>query len=164
MVIATVAIAAFTAGLFILQFRQHEHDKVVARANYQLALFDKRMALYSEIDDFLIKFSQDGKPDFKEAMRMRYNADAARFIFQDGPIKFLDEIAERAKLHYFANRKWEPLRERAWNKEELTEEENKKKENYLAQMQEVEDWFHDQLAEFRLVKEFEPYLRLPDSL
>ena len=60
--IATSVIAMFTIALFILQFRQHRHSVKVNRANYQLALFDKRMETYSAIEEFLKTFWREGQP------------------------------------------------------------------------------------------------------
>ena len=53
---ATVVIAFVTIAMFVLQHFKNQHEKKVQRANYQLALFEKRMEVYSEIQEFLHLF------------------------------------------------------------------------------------------------------------
>ena len=66
--------------------------------------------------------------------------------------------------HRKAYNNWEPLRKRAWDREELSPEENEKKEHNLENMHELEQWFLDQIQNHRLKNDFEPYLKMPDEL
>ncbi len=48
---ANIAIACVTVALFVLQFRQHSHNKKIANANHKIALFDKRSQTLFDIED-----------------------------------------------------------------------------------------------------------------
>lgn len=162
--IANEVIAAFTICLFFLQWRQHSHAKKLNRANYRLALFEKRMQTFFHIEEFFKEFNRDGKPSIEAAVRLRYNARTAHFLFPPHPLKFVDEIVTRSFEYYRAQLAWEPLRKRAWEGEQLTPEEVAAKKKHLEDMHEQQGWFHAQGEAERLQKEFAPYLLLPESV
>ncbi|MGX1495568.1 hypothetical protein ACSSV1_000589 [Labrenzia sp. MBR-25] len=162
--LATIVIALFTIAMFILQYRQHAHSKSVAHANYQLALYEKRIAIFFQIEDALRQFMRDGRPSFEEAAKLRYNARLAHFLFPPQPLKFVEELVTRALRHRVCDRVWEPLRERSFNGEELSPEEITRRDEALKEMHEIEDWFHAQIENSRLQSEFEPFLKLPETL
>jgi len=162
--LATLAIAVFTIALFILQFFQHRHDKKVARANYKLALFERRMEIFNAIEDMFSQFWRDGRPPLDAAVKLRHAARNAEFIFPEKPLQFIEEIIEKSFEHRKATLNWEPLRKRAYDGEVLSKNEVRHKKLALAERQVVESWFHQQTEDKRLKIEFGPYLKLPESV
>ena len=164
LVIATCMIAVFTVALFALQYSQHRHDKKIANANYKMALFDKRMQFYYAIEEFFKEFWREGGPPIEAAVKLRFEARTAHFLFPKEPIKFIEELVQKSFEHQNAKIRWEPIRKKAWEGEELSAEETAQKEKLLNEMRAVERWFHQQTEEGRLQAEFEPFLVLPDTL
>jgi hypothetical protein len=164
MVTATCIIAGFTVGLFILQWFQHRHDKKVANATYKVTLFEKRMAVYFEIEKNLQEFMREGGPPMEATLALRYNARNAHFVFPKEAIAFVDELVEKGFEHHRAELKWEPLRKRAWEGEDLSDQENEALQNALDKKHEIEDWFMQQVQDKRLEAALGPYLILPSAL
>ena len=160
----TVVIAFVTFAMFVLQYYKNHHEKKVQRANYQLALFEKRMEVYSEIQEFLHLFMRDIKPSIEQMFKLRKNTENAHFLFPKTTLNLINEIADKSISYRYYERVSEPLRERAFNGENLTEEEMEKKEISLNKMRQIESWFNQQIEGNRLRKEFERFLSLPDSL
>jgi len=163
-VIATVVIALFTVALFGLQFLQHRHDKKVSRANYALALYEKRLEVYFEIERFLGAFLHEANAPVEAAIDLRLKCRNARFLFSDKPLAFIDELFKKSFALTRAEEKWEPLRARAFGGEKLLPDENLELEDALNERREIRDWFNEQILQGRLAAEFDPYLKLPESL
>lgn len=162
--IATIIIALLTLSLFILQYKQHKHDKRVTSANYKLSLHDKRLETLLEIKGVLQNFFRKGQPSLEDAFRLQQHLQTARFVFPEEVTDFIEEMSSKALEHYKQTEIWEPLRKRAFDGEKLSAEENKAKEDALNKKHEIERWFIDLLMGTRLNDELDPYLMLPTTL
>ncbi len=87
----------------------------------------------------------------------------AHFLLPEEGMILVDEMVKKTAQWEVAHSVWEPLRARAWAKEELSDEENSKKEGALKKMHEIQDWFWKEAAK-RIQENFEPYLKLPPSV
>jgi len=154
----------FTVALVILQVFQHHHDKRVARANYMLALHERRMEIFNAIEDMFGEFWREGQPSMEAASKLRHAARNAEFIFPEEPLQFMEEIVTKSFEHRRATTKWEPLRARSWDGEPLSPEEVEQRNQALEKRTAVENWFHQQSDDGRLKREFGPYLKLPESI
>jgi hypothetical protein len=164
-VFATCVIAFFTIALFVLQFLQHRHEKKVSRANYALALYEKRLEVYFEIEQFFSVFFREGRVTSDAVSNLRHKCRNARFLFPDKPLAFVDEIVEKSFQLGRAEFRWEPLRERAeHDRGVLSPKERENLEDALNEMHGIASWFRDQINQGRLAAEFDPYLKLPESL
>ncbi len=161
---ATIIIAVLTLCVFVLQYRQHRHNKIVTNANYQIALFDKRMETYHEVRQVMTNFFRDGQPSLNDAFKLRNHAQTARFLFPTSVISFLETIADKAFEHHKHGIIWEPLRKRSSKGEELTEQEIVKRDSALDAKHEIEDWFLDLVQSAKFSNVIDPHLKLPDKL
>lgn len=161
---ATVVIAVLTASLFILQYRQHRHAKRVSNANYQLALFDKRIETFYMVRKIMTNYFRDGQPSFEDAMKLRSHSQTAVFLFPDDVVELLNEMADKAVRHHTLSKKWEPLRARAFSGQLLSNEEEKAKDEALDSMHEIEDWFLELTRSSRLSDTVNKHLKLPEKL
>lgn len=161
---ATILIAVLTFCVFVLQFLQHRHDKRVSNANYQLALYDKRLETYFAVRKVMANFFRDGQPSIKDAFELRNHAQTAKFLFPPDVICFLEEIATKAFDHNHQQTIWEPLRKRAFEGDELSEDEIVRKEAALKAKHEIEDWFLELVRSSKFSDVIDPHLKLPDSL
>ena len=162
--IANLVIAGVTIALFVLQYRQHLHSKKIANANHKVALFDKRTEVFFDIEEFFRGFYREGRPSAESAAQLRYKARNAHFLFPDKPLQFVEEITRKAFEHNQANIVWEPLRARAFAGEELTPQEVETKDAALGKMHDIQNWFIQQMEDGRLQREFEPYIKLPETI
>lgn len=96
---ATTVIALFTIAMFVLQFRQHQHDKKVANAKYKFALFDKRLQVYYTIEKFIREFWKHGRPTMDATRELRFNARTAHFLFPKQVLSFVDELVEKGFVY-----------------------------------------------------------------
>jgi hypothetical protein len=164
MVIATIVIATFTVVLVLLQGWQICHQRKVARVNYLVTLHDRRMDVFNNVEDMFGEFWREGKPPVDAAIKLRHATRNAEYIFPDGPLQFIKEIVAKSFEHKRATNRWEPLRERSFAGELLSDEETVQKETALAERISIEDWFHQQNDNGRLKREFGPYLTLPETI
>lgn len=163
--LANLVIAAFTVALVGLQIFKNRHEKSVARANYKLSLYEKRMEVYLRIDSFLQDTVRNGKPSIEKSWELRYNLRLAHFLFPKKPLEYVEMLHKNAVKWKEQELTWEPLRQRMVTEDPtVTDEERVKAQAALDSMQEIQVWFLAQLAEERLPREFEPYLRLPPSV
>jgi len=162
--LSTVIIVVVTVSQFILQRKKHQHEIEVANANYQVALFEKRIETVFSIEQMMGEFFKTGRPSVEAALKLRYQVRHADYLFPEKSLGFIKELIDKAFEHQRAKDRWEPLRERAYNREELTDGEEKEKVEALAEMHRLERWFLEQCREERLKAEFDQYLKLPESL
>lgn len=164
--IATITIAIFTVALYYLQSKQHclqskqhMHDVKVTRANYLLALHERRMAVFNAIEDMFRAFYREGEPPLDAAVKLRHATRNAEFIFPDAPLEFIREIiAKSFRYRHLSTVLRRPQRGIAPAQEDAAREQSQ------AEMNDIEDWFHDQVEDDRLKTEFGPYLRLPETV
>lgn len=162
--LATISIAILTFFLFWIQFFQHRHERRTSSANYKVALFDKRLNVFDNIEEYFSSFMREGRPSIEEVMKLRAKVRNANFLFPPEPLKFVQEVVNKSFEYQKFYLVREPLRERAWNKEELSEEEVARKDAALERMHAIQNWFLEQIQSERLRKEFSPYISLPQSL
>lgn len=164
MIAATVVIAIFTAMLVVLQWQSWCHSKIVSRANYQVTLHDKRMDVFNAVEEMLHCFSAHGQPKIEYVQKYRKRIQSAHFLFPPDALSFANEIMDQSLEHHMAHIRYEPLRERAWNRELLTEVEERQLNLNRKRMQEIERWFHVNIENRRVLSEFSPFLNLPANL
>jgi hypothetical protein len=132
--ILTIIIATFVAYVAYVQFK-------LANEKFKLDLFEKRFAIYKEVESFL----QKNMPNItsEEALNFFYNTKAAIFLFEDDIADYLNEIFKNA-----------------------LELEKIRIENpsgpFPSSYNELWKWFVDQLAAkpSPLIEKFSPYLKL----
>ena len=161
---AAVVAALFTALLFIHQWVQHNFRKKVDRANYKLALFDKRMTTYLALEDMLRAFIREGGPPIEDVIKLRHEARNASFLLPDKACSFIEEIVEKGFDYKKASVVWEPLRKRAYEGETLPPADGVKLKKLVEEMHEIINWFLEQINNNRLQDEFSPFLKLPESV
>jgi hypothetical protein len=131
--ILTIIIATFVAFVGYLQFK-------LANEKFKLDLFEKRFAIYKEVESFLLK----NMPNItsEETLNFFYNTKDAVFLFEDDIADYLNEIFKNA-----------------------LELEKIRIENPSApfpqKYNELSKWFRDQLAAkpSPLIEKFSPYLK-----
>ncbi len=100
---ATFIIVFITVVLQSQQMRQSVRDMkhqnnialAVAQANYKFALFDKRLAVYDELNELSMTVVTTGTLDWEAFNRLNKASHAARYIFSDNEqiIEWVDRIA-----------------------------------------------------------------------
>jgi len=163
-VISPVVIACFTILLFFQHCSQLRHDKRVSRANYALALYEKRLEVYFEIEKILNVFLREARVPLDASTSFRRNCRNARFLFPEGPLEFVAELFEKSLDLECAQDEWEPLRARANRDGALSPADKEAEAHARKKMHDVQHWFRDQINLGRLAAEFDPYLKLPESL
>jgi len=96
--------------------------------------------------------------------RLRHNLRHAHFLFPDENLLFVDEIIQKTFEWQSAYLKWEPLRKRAWEGEDLDEEEINEKKTNLKTMHEIEKYFRKIHDEKVIEKNLGLFLRLPSHV
>lgn len=147
-----------------LQKNQHLRDQRASDANYRLSLFHMRVEIYEAVQSFLAEFITEGRPTVAAAVKLRRHARNARFLFPAEVQAFVAELAKKGFDYQRAYLLREPLRERAYNKELLTESEAHTKDACLAEMHAIEDWLTEVWESGRYLSVFEPFLTLPETL
>jgi len=162
--IATVVIALFTIAMFILQWRQHTHDKKVSNADYKLKLYDKRLSFLLYVESFFQNVMRDGKPQFQDALQLRNQVRFAKFLLPQIATNYFDEIVRMAFLHQEKYLIWEPLRKRSWEGEDLSPEEQDSRDKALTEIHDIQKWYFDQFENDEYINIFNKYLQLPNEL
>ena len=107
--VASVTIALLTVGLFVLQWRQHAHDKKVANANHRLALHDKRLEVIIAVEEFLSDFYKTGEPDMYKASTMMFRLRDADLLFPEEALTSIKEFRSQAGKFYVLKQRVEHL-------------------------------------------------------
>lgn len=163
--IATATIAIFTIALAMLQLCQMSHAKKVARVNYMVALHNKRMAVFFEIDNFLSDFMREGEPSLSVILDMRSKLRTAHFLFPQEALKFIDDMTEKTRKYHMASRNLHTLNKKhSSSGGQLSKEEEERREKNLNVTDEIEEWFLEQVQKKRHFSELENYLRLPATV
>lgn len=167
---ALIAVVPGAATVYLARRLNHlqetlaRREEQAAAANYKLALFHMRVEVYKAAQDYLADFAAEGRPSLEAAVRLRHHARNARFLFPPAVHGFVEDLARKAFDYQAARRRREPLREDAPASNGLTEAERAFAKAERARMQAIEDWLTDVWESGRYLREFEPFLTLPDAL
>lgn len=162
--LATIVIAVFAIVAVRVQWKQNSNAQKIANANYILALHDKRLEYLEKVETYLFQFMREGKPSLEDAVKLRNEIKNARYIFPEQAMHYVKELVDKSAEYHSAYLVWEPLRERSWHGENLSEEEESHKISSLEKMHTITKWFVQQIENEHLRTELDKYLRLPASL
>ena len=161
---ATLVIAILTWRMERAQRKQQKHDTLISHTNYKMALFERRFFVYMEIMRYIGVYVQKGRPDVSECIRLRQECVSAKFIFPEEVSDFLNDIIDKTFTWQLNYVQWEPLRERGFRTENLTEEERLESGRLLSEMQKIEDWFLNLYQTSKVDTVLGPHLRMPSAL
>lgn len=130
------------------------------RANYQLALHDKRMKLYSALKECMSEFNIEGTVNSSIAMKLRDAAEAARFVFGDEVTDWTNELASSALKVFLKGRAIERLGDKLRGSG-LTAEEEKRRLSLIDEVGKIEDEIIEMLSPAELDQMLLPYLKVP---
>ena len=76
----------------IIAWRQYR----TAKQKLTLDLFDRRLCIYEEVQNFLLLIIRDADVEFDESRRFRNSVSAAEFLFKKEIVEYIDTIYKRA--------------------------------------------------------------------
>lgn len=134
-----------------------------ARANYQLALFEKRIHVYNQLNDIAYELHTEGSVTRELQRRIRDTAETARFVFGDDVSGWLADVSNKSFNALRKQLRIDRLVAKA-NERMLKKEEVETQHKLIDEVHEIETQLYDDLSSKKIEAMIEPHLRLPVAI
>lgn len=142
---------------------QNRLAKVTAKANYKLALHEKRLAVYIRLKECAFAVVTSGTIERETRQNIYATLEDAKFMFDDQVVNYIADLSEKTdeimRVIYRETRLGDKR-----NRMGLTESEEVQWNQALDQRHVLEQWFYDNLTYEILEQHFTPSLRLPEDI
>jgi hypothetical protein len=136
---------------------------VSTKANYQLALYEKRLAVYTQLDDIAFELSSAGTVSADLQRKIRSSTEAARFVFADDVAGWLRDVSQQSFNAMRFQSRIERLNEKR-AQSGLNEQETEKHGELVDHVTAIEMLLYDELASEKIDNLLTPYLKLPATI
>ncbi|WP_152612806.1 hypothetical protein [Leisingera sp. ANG-M6] len=161
---STAIIAAFTVLLFVWQWRQFRLSRTVARANYRLSLYEKRLDVFYALKTYFDEHVFKSKVEMENARAMYRSTIAADYVFGEEVRQFIDQLYKiEVDLNYLDG-KCGHINNKVELQVELTEEEAADRAQYVNENTALLTRRFKMGSEDQFYAVFEDYLNLPNEL
>jgi hypothetical protein len=133
------------------------------KANYQLALYDKRSAVYAQLEQISIDLNTEGQVNPTIFRSIRDTAQAARFVFGEDVTSWTREIWTRGYEAFRLQQRITRL-SRKQNELGLTDDETNTLNQYIDEVNDLEEALYNELTPNKLDEMLTKYLTLPETI
>lgn len=163
MAFLTSAIALFGLFTWLTQLEKNDTDKRVANANYQLALFDKRLEAFLALRLYFAQVNVKGEPETKAFFDLMEVFSRLQFLLPKKQKEYFYETIEKSRLYRAKHQSRKTLIDKQKHGTHLSVQENEKMKTLLQEMYEIQDWTFEQFDDDKF-KVFDEILNMPEDL